>query len=303
MQKAPGTAKRFFPAGFNAFGAANVKYRRKNMAYRCRLFYVSDDRPGLLRAGGVLYKEDTDMKKRTGILMMLAVAFGVAVTAHAKTERKEQPTAREAEEALAAVGGEHNPEKMKVKRISSVQVGDTFFHIFEGKLDGPGYHIIVFDNYNNYLGYYKSAYPPCNYQRDQNIAIDSGTVDVEGDQLYYFIPISPEKGLPAKVEYGGTATQFVKNPNLQQTEKSEGEAGADGIVSGNGGNGGDSGKVVPEYREWTIKYKGQELTVRALYISQTFAEVTLKAEASGKEKAFLITDLSKEDREYIKQFK
>lgn len=242
------------------------------------------------------------MRRTVGIFMVLALVAGIATTVTAKRERKEQPKARDVEETLEALGAEHAehfPEKIKIKRISSVQIGDTYYHVFEGKLDTVGYHIIVFDNYNNYLGYYKCSFAPCNYQMDNMIVIDSGDVDADGEPLYYPIPIDPEKGLPGKVEIGGIPTKFVKNPTLEEAEKKEAGATGGGEAAGDA----EDGKVVPEFREWTIKFKGQELEVRAIYIKQTFAEVTLKGEASGKEKGFPINSLSKEDREYIKQFK
>jgi hypothetical protein len=212
---------------------------------------------------------------------------GFAVNASAKMEKREQPKARFVEETLEAVGGEHNPEKMDVKRISSIAVGDTYYHVFEGELDDVGYHIIIFDNYGNYLGFYKLNYAPINYQRDKCIVIDSGDVDEDGDPLYFYIPIDEKKGLPERVQVGGVPTKLVKAP------KKEGAEEAKPV---------DDGSVEPEFREWTITHQGRALTVRAIYVKQTFAEVFLKAEASGKTKGFQKTALSKEDREYITQF-
>lgn len=246
-------------------------------------------------------KEETDMRRTSSILMVLALAVGVAINASAKRERKEQPKARDVEETLEVIGGEHFPDKIKIKRIASIEVGDTYYHIFEGKLEAVGFHVIVFDNYNNYLGYYKSGFPPCNYQKPESIVIDSGDVNDDGDPLYFFIPITVEKGLPTKVELGGVPTRLVKNPNLKEGDLKTGGGGGAAAATAEGAE--EDGKVVPEFREWTIKFKGQELKVRAIYIKQTFAEVTLKAEASGKERAFPINSFSKEDREYIKQFK
>lgn len=242
------------------------------------------------------------MKRLTGLMMVLTLAAGMVTTADAKQERKEQPSAREAEDALEVVGGAHFPEKIKIKRISSVEVGETYYHVFEGKLDETGYHIIIFDNYNNYLGYYESGSPPCNYQMKGKIVVDSGDVNDDGDPIYLYIPISPEKGVLKQIVLGGVPTQFIVNPNFSPEAKEAG-APAEGTAGTPGAAAEEEGEAVPEFREWKIKYKGQELQVRAIYVKQTFAEVYLKAEASGRTKGFPITALSKEDREYIKQFK
>jgi len=228
------------------------------------------------------------MKKTLGMIMVLALAAGIATHVAAKTERKDQPKRRFVEEALAEVGGVHFPEKMDVKRISSVEVGDTYYHIFEGELDTVGYHIIVFDNYRNYLGYYKSDFPPCNYQIENSIALDSGTVDQNGKALHYPIPIHVKKGLPPNIQIAGMPTKFVKAPKKEasETEKAAGEGGTE-----------------PEYRTWTIIHKGKEIPVRAIYIKQGAGKVHLKAEANGVTKPFAISSLSKEDQAYVKQFK
>ena len=229
------------------------------------------------------------MRRAVGIMMLLALVIGLVTTATAKRERKEQPKTRDVEETLAALGGEHYPEKMKLKRVTAIVVGDTYYHIFEGKLDTTGYHIIVYDNYLNYLGYYLSPYPPTNEERPSSIVVDTGDVDENGDPLFYPIPIDPEKGLPNKIQLGPTPTDLVKGPEIEKPETDEAAGG--------------EGKVVPEFREWTITKKGKEYKVRAIFVSRTFAEVVLKGETTGKTKAFPINSISKEDREYVEQFK
>ncbi|MEN8254044.1 MAG: hypothetical protein ABFR33_01105 [Verrucomicrobiota bacterium] len=228
------------------------------------------------------------MKKTLGMIMVLALAAGIATHVAAKSEREDAPRRRFVEELLAEVGGTHYPEKMDVKKIASIEIGDTYYHVYEGELDAVGYHIIVFDNYRNYLGYYKSDFPPCNYEIENSIVIDSGTVDDNGESLYYPIPISLKKGLPAKIQIAGIPTKFVKAP---KKEVSEAEKAA-----------GD-GKIEPEYRIWTITHKGREIPVRAIYIKQSAGKVYLKAEANGVTNPFAISSLSKEDQEYVKQFK
>lgn len=230
------------------------------------------------------------MKRTLGIIMILALATGMATNTLAKAERREQPKARFVQETLEALGEPHYLEKMKVKRIASIPVGDTFYHVFEGKLDTVGYHIIVFDNYLNYLGFYKSDFPPTNEEKENCISIDSGDVNDDGDPLFFWIPIDPEKGLPSKLQIGGTPTKLEKGPEIEGKEEGGPKAAKEG-------------EIVPEYRDWTITHKGKKLTVSALYVSQTFAKVTLKAEVNGVIREFDITSISREDREYVAQFK
>ncbi len=228
------------------------------------------------------------MKRTLGIITMMALATGIASNVMAKTEKKDQPKARFVKEALEALGGTHFPEKIKIKRISSIEIGETYYHVYEGELEKTGYHIIVFDNQRNYLGYYKSDFPPTNYEIEGCIVIDSGNVDEDtGDQLYFPIPINPKKGLPKKVQIGGMPTSFVQAPKSAATTK--GAAG--------------DGEITPEYREWVILHKGKKIPVRAIYIKQSSGKVYLKAEASGATKPFLISSLSRDDQAYVKQFK
>jgi hypothetical protein len=229
------------------------------------------------------------MRRAAWIVMLLTLVIGWSTTSSAKQERKEQPKTRFVEDTLTALGGEHYPEKMKIKKVTSIVVAETYYHIFEGKLDTTGYHVIVYDNYLNYLGFYQSPYPPTNEQKPGNIVIDTGDVDDNGDPLFYPIPIDPVKGLPNKVQLGPTPTDLVKGPEVVKPEKDEAAEG--------------EGQVVPEFREWAITKKGKEHKVRAIYVEHTFSEVVLKGETTGKTKAFPINSLSKDDRAYVQQFK
>lgn len=240
------------------------------------------------------------MKKTLGIIVIMALAAGMAANTIAKSEKKEQPKVRYVVETLKALGEIHHPEKMKIKRVTSIPVGDTYYHIFEGELDTVGYHIIIFGNQQNYLGFYKSNFAPCNYQIKNNIVIDSGDVDADGETLYFPIPIDIKKGLPVKVQIGGTPTKLEKAPGKEGGEEAVSKTTEEGQADSKAT---EESQAEPEYRDWTITLKGRKIPVRAVYVKQTFAKVTLKAEASGRTNEFDITALSKEDREYIKQFK
>jgi len=246
------------------------------------------------------------MKKTLGIITILALATGIATHVAAKPERKDQPKNRFVVETLKAIGGEHSPEKMDVKRITSIEIGDTYYHIYEGELDKIGYHVIVFDNYQNYLGYYKAAHPPTNYEIEGCIVLDPGEVDGNGNSLYYQIPIDEKKGLPKKLQIGGTPTSFVKSPTSEPAEKetTTGETTGGTTTKATTDEGEDEDEEIkPEFRTWTITFKGKPIEARAIYLKQEKGKVYLRLEATSQENGFLLRALSKEDQEYVKQFK
>ncbi len=239
------------------------------------------------------------MKKTLSMIVVLAMAIGIATNAVAKRERKEQPNSRAAKEAVEAVGGEHYPEKIKIKRVSSIEAGDTYYHIYEGELHKLGYHIIIFDNYKNYLGFYKSNYAPSNYEIEGSIVMDSGDVDENGDPLYYRIPIDPKKGLPGKISIGGTPAALVKAPLPEGAKTGNPTAGGEQEDS----EAAVDERPVPEYRDWIILHKGKKIPARAIFMKFEAGKVYLKLEANGAEKGFALHTLSREDQTYIKQFK
>jgi hypothetical protein len=240
-----------------------------------------------------------EMKKILGMIVILAIVTSIATDAAAKRERKEQPNSRAAKEAVEAAGGEHYPEKIKIKRVSSVEVGETYYHIYEGELDKLGFHIIIFDNYKNYLGYYTSDYPPTNNEVEGSIVLDSGDVDDDGEQKYFLIPIDLKKGPPGKVSIGGMPSAFVKAP-LPEGAKT-------GTPSANGEQAGTEAVADevpgPEYRDWIIIHKGKKIPARAIFVKFEAGKVYLKLEANGAEKGFALHTLSREDQAYVKQFK
>lgn len=227
------------------------------------------------------------MRRTLGILAMTALVTSMAFEVNAKTEKKNEPKSRFVKETLEALGGEHYPEGMSIKSIDSIEIGDTYYHIFQGKISSSEYYVIVFDNYENYLGFYKTQYVASNYERKGYISLETGEVDEFGNPLRYFIPL--ENGPPPIVVIGTKQTQFVKAPQKEGAETAPKPAGEEGVV--------------PEFREWNITMKGKTYKVPAIYVSQTFATVTLRGEGTGNEKEFPINSLSDEDRAYIEQFK
>lgn len=240
------------------------------------------------------------MKKSLSMIAILALIAGLTTNAEAKRERKEQPNSRAAKEAVEAAGEEHYPEKIKIKRVSSIEIGETYYHVYEGELDKLGYHIIVFDNYKNYLGFYKSDYAPTNEEIDGAIVLDSGDVDDDGNQKFYLIPISLKKGLPAKVSIGGIPSELVKAP-LPEGAKTGSPAAGEATAANNVDA--EDAAPVPEYRDWTILHKGKKIPARAIFVKYSGGKVYLKLEANGAEQGFNLNLLSREDQAYVKQFK
>ena len=242
------------------------------------------------------------MKNMLKLLTGIALIIGIATTCFAKREKKNSPKSnRTVEEAIQAAGGEHWPEKkMKVKKIGEVEVGDTYYHIVKGELKDIGYRIIVFDNIPEYLGYYPSSIEP-DYAEKDAIYLDSGDADDEGDPIFYKIKI-PLKGPAKQAVIDGAQVAFVYAKAVAAPGAAGATTAAAQPADGETADAADD-PTVPAYREWIITRGGKKITARALYVKQDFGKVWLKSEGNGNEVAFAITELSKEDQEYVKKFK
>lgn len=226
------------------------------------------------------------MTKTLSITLVGVLLAGMATTACAKSSREEkrEPKNRNAvADILEKVGGEHFPEKMKLRDIGSVKTKSTYYHLYCGTLKKGGYHVIVFDNTPEYIGYYYVEYEPSGYE-DGAVLIDLG------DGNYENIEFS-DKGPQGTTRIDGQPTKFMKAPEkkVKAFEKPKEEESGDSLE--------------PVFRGWTITLGTKKIPVRAIYVSQTFGKVILRGETSGKENAFPISSLSKEDQDYIKQFK
>jgi hypothetical protein len=226
------------------------------------------------------------MNKTLGIIMVGALLAGMAIPAHAasKRERKNQPkSTRMVSEAVTAAGEAHFPEKMKISKIGSIKTETTYFHIYCGFLKKGGYHAIVFDNTPKYLGYYLTEYEPSSYEDGGAILLDMD----DGNSTYEKIRVE-ETGPVDNTRIDGIRTKFIKAPETKEKKTTT-------------ANGADEGSK-PVFRKWMITHKGKKIPVQAIYVSQTFGKVTLRAEASGTVNDFPMSSLSDEDRAYIKQF-
>ena len=238
------------------------------------------------------------MKKTVGIMILAGLVAGMTTHARSKREKKDFLRGKAVLAALKELGEPHYIDRMKVHEFCSLEIGETYFHIYSGELKKLGYHIIFYDNHENYLGFYETEYEPTDYEEGA-ILLDSG----DGED-FYEIPIGI-KGPPDTIRIDGMPVKFIKSP----TNTGEGKGGAtakaatpDATMPGT--ETAEEDKVLkPEFRTWTITFKGKPVRARAIFVKQEKNQVFLKLEANGKEKAFSLYSLSKEDQAYIKQFK
>lgn len=222
------------------------------------------------------------MKKTLSIIITGAI-IGMAVTAEAaKREDKNDPKKSYVEDTLKALGEEHFPEKMKVRKVGSVKTDSTYYHVFCGALKGGyNYRVIVFDNKQQYIGYYELEYDVSGYE-DGAVLINIAASDPAKIRI-------EDKGPVDNTRIDGVSVKLKKAPEPEKKKSVEANGGA------------NAGKA-PEFREWIVTHKGKKIPVRAIYVSQTFGKVTLRAEASGRESTFAISSLSDADKAYIKQY-
>jgi len=237
------------------------------------------------------------MKKTVGIMMLAALVSGMATHVNAKQERENQPRGKAVLAKLKELGEPHYIERMKVREMCTLETGDTYIHVYTGVLKKMGYHVIFYDNHDHYLGFYYTEYEPTDYE-EAAILLDSG----DGEN-FYEIPIG-SKGPPDTIRIDGMPVKFVKSD--WYTAKLEGGTGTETATTDKAATATSEAKeddtLKPEFRTWTITFKGKPVKARAIFIKQEKNQVFLKLEANGKEKAFSLYSLSKKDQAYIKQF-
>ncbi len=234
------------------------------------------------------------MKKTLVIMMLVGLVAGMATHVNAKQERENAPRGKAVLATLKELGEPHYVDRMKVHEFCSLEIGDTFFHVYTGELKKMGYHIIFYDNSENYLGFYKIEYEPTDYEEGA-ILLDSG----DGED-FYEIPIGI-KGPPDTIRIDGMPVKFIKSPS-NTGEGKDGEKAKAATPESATAAAEEDDTPKPEFRTWTIAFKGKPIQASAIFIKQEKNMVTLKLEANGKEKAFSVYSLSKEDQAYIKQF-
>jgi len=243
------------------------------------------------------------MKKFLRIAISMALIASFSGDAMARSVKKNAPKKKDVLSHMRELGSPHYPKRMKVSEIGPIKAGDTYYHAFTGDLGNGTYHIIFYDNNLNYLGYYETDLEPSDYEEGA-VLLNSP----EGDS-YYRIPVSMTGPKEKILMDNGVPLIFVKAPGADKIKQEEGEKSS--AVNGEKEENPDSKdkteikkeNLEPQYRDWTITYKGRKLTVRALFVERKGGKVYLKAEANGKTKSFLYSQLSKADQEYVRKFK
>lgn len=240
------------------------------------------------------------MRKLLTALICTTLAATSMLSAEART-KKNEPDKREVEKFLKELGGEHWVDRMRVRDFCSLKFEgedgeDDYYHILTGDLKKGGYHIIIYNNVPEYLGFYQVEFEPAEYEEGL-IRLDSGDSDGDGDTKYYDVPI-PNKGPAPSIRIDGVPTKFVKNPQLEEKSK----AAADGtpIIPVVEKEKAASGEVI-DYRDWTITIGGKEVTVNAIFVKVEKGKVTIKNAKNGKEAEIPGSALSDADKEYVRR--
>lgn len=231
------------------------------------------------------------MKKTTTTLMSMALVLGLASGAIAKSEKQNDPNKGEVVKAIKDAGGEHNPERMKLGKVGSIEAGETFYHAWCGTMKNDGYRVLIFNNTPSYLGFYTTEFEPVDYE-DGAVLLDSGENDEDGNTSYFSLAIGSD-GPNDKVRIDGIPSPFVKNEKAE-AKKATGKAATTATTTADKEN-------EIDYRDWKIKIKGQVSTFNAIFVKNEGGKVYIKDSKRGKTAAVPYSSLSAEDKDYVKK--
>ncbi|MDZ8117385.1 hypothetical protein [Pontiella agarivorans] len=234
---------------------------------------------------------------RKTLTTLICATVAVTGLMQAEAAKKNDPDKRDVQKLMEELGDPHYQDRMKVYSVCSLEFEgadgeDDYYHIYSGTLKKGGYHLIVYNNVPEYLGFYLVDFEPVDYEEGA-VLLDSGD-----GSTYFPFPI-PASGPADTVRVDGIPTKFVKNPRLE--EKKEGP-----IVAGGGipavpdKETSASGEVI-DYRDWNITIKGRTITVNALFVKVEKGQVTLKSSKNGRETTIPGSAFSDEDKEYIRR--
>lgn len=232
------------------------------------------------------------MNKTLLTTLCMTMAISMTSTTWAKTKKNGPRNTSAVENALEEASEGHNPEKIKISEIGSVESGDTFFHIYNGYVKKEGYRILVFDNTPTYLGYYPTDLEPVDYEEGA-VLLDSGD---NGDS-YTPLPIPStgpgKRGIQLET---GEMIKFVANKNLEKKENASTGNKAIAVPKEKSKSG-----MEIDYREWTISMKGKKIPFRAIFVKKEGSAIFLKDEKRGITRDFPFSKLSTEDKKYIQK--
>ena len=236
------------------------------------------------------------------VILFITLLGTSSITVDAAT-KKNDPNKKEVEKILKEIGGEHYVDDMKINDICTLDFEDpkteedVYYHIYSGSLRKGGYHLIIFDNKPEYLGYYSVSFEPADYEEGA-VLLDSGDSDEDGNTYWHTVALDVD-GPPEKIRIDGTPVSFVKNPNREAEEKMNGSDGAPMLVVPEKEKSA-SGEVI-DYRDWTITMQGKEITVNAIFEKIEGGKVYIKNAKNGRVAAVPGSALSEEDKEYVKR--
>ncbi|MDF7805967.1 hypothetical protein P4E94_00860 [Pontiellaceae bacterium B12219] len=242
------------------------------------------------------------MKKTLTTLICATIALYCLSPLNASARvKKNEPDKRDVAKFLEELGGEHFVKYMRVKNFCTLEFEgpdeeEIYYHVLVGTLRGSeGYHIIIYDNKPEYLGFYYTTLNPEDYEKDR-IKLDSGDANNSGDSVYIALPLTV-KGPADTVNIDGIPTKFVKNPNLTVEEKNDDDGDLLPVVPKETSV---SGEVI-DYREWKITMKGKEISVNAKFEKIEGGKIYIKNAKNGAVAAIPGSALSPEDQEYVKR--
>lgn len=256
------------------------------------------------------------MKKTFAYILAAAFAIGLISTADASMKKRE-PDRRDVEKRLKKIGGEHYVEEMEVDDLGRVDTeleddsAKAYYWIFVGELpDDAGFHLIIYDNEDNYLGFYRVKNEPTECG-DGYIAFeiedtggepdpmtdrtDTKSIRLQGKGPEQRITMSTPEGTPA---------EFVKAPTMEEVEakvKAEREAAAEDSATTTSSKPAPK-KLKPEYRSWKVKHGDRMITVEsAIFVKYKNGKVTIKNAKNGKTATIPLKNFSEADQKYLKE--
>jgi hypothetical protein len=263
-----------------------------------------------------LHKERLGMKKTLVYLLTAVFAIGLVSTSTASV-KKRKPDKRVVANELKKIGGEHYPEEMEVDALDKVETDSedsatAYFWLFVGELpDDAGYHLIIYDNEQRYLGFYKLKNKPVECGKgyfsvdisneDTDPVIDSftGRDDMRSVRL-------TEKGPTKRLTLSApddTPSEFVEAPSMEEVEQKIKEERAASADQASGSTSTSSAKkVTPEYRSWKVKYGENWIEVEsAIFVEYKNRQVTLKNGKDGNTATIPLANFSDADKAYLQK--
>ncbi len=206
--------------------------------------------------------------------ILLLSTFILPTSSIAKRESRNYPKNTEAFDIIEKVGGEHRI-KDNVKMIDSIKFDTTYYHIFSGYADDGG-RIIIFDNHEQYLGYYASHSSGKCSDSPQGFYISPKHREAKSNALI-FCPIGPQGPWEKIYDKFGTYMVFNPTPNYSYPE------------------------ITTEPRKWTSEDLKDVFSAKIAFLNND--HICLQLTETGVIRLISIDRLSREDQKYIKSIK